>query len=231
MAIKQDWKDTVQRGVTDARWDEYDNMVRQEFANYNCRFGVAANWLIGKAILWTESGGPDNPSWKTRPMQIGNPGDPGFGVLKDGKEGSQVIMEPSLFAAVKGGQVNVPGVNVRAGIAYLFTRMAKWAEKSIPDDKDRQTFTYTVVRNDSLWSIAQSNGTTVEELKKMNPAAAAGIKPGQKLNYHKAKMGLAIESWRAWQSAIIASRYNVGDPDYGAKLDYLLTSVFPQIHR
>ena len=231
MALTQQWKDTVQRGVTDKRWDEYDSVIQREVANYNRRFSIGVNWLIPKAMVWVESGGPDNPAWKSRPMQIGNPGDPAYDVLKAGKEGSDVVMDATLSAAVKSAQINTPTVNLQAGIAYLFARMAKWEEKSIPDAKDPKVYTHTVVANDNLWSIAQKNGTTMDELKKMNPTAANMIKPGQVLSYHKAKMGMAMDSWRAWDSTTVASRYNVGDPDYAAKLTYLLSSIFPTLKR
>lgn len=70
------------------------------------------NWKWIKAMVWVESGGPTNPAWKTRPMQIGNPGDAGLGVLKRGEEGSNLIMDEKLKAGL--AQINTPAVNIKA---------------------------------------------------------------------------------------------------------------------
>lgn len=93
MALTDAWKKTVLTGITDARWDEYDGLIQAEVANYKLRYKQSVDWLVIKAMLWIESGGPDNASWKTRPLQIGNPGDPAYAVLKAGKEGSDEIMK------------------------------------------------------------------------------------------------------------------------------------------
>lgn len=34
MALSQKWKDTVDKGITDERWDEYDGVIKKEVAYY-----------------------------------------------------------------------------------------------------------------------------------------------------------------------------------------------------
>lgn len=106
------------------------------------------DWLFIKAMLWTESGGPTNPSWKKRVMQIGNPGDPAFQVLKDGKEGASLIIDSALQINLK-TMIDKPDINLRAAIAYLYTRLAKFENKSIRDVKDMRIYEYKVIQGNS----------------------------------------------------------------------------------
>lgn len=57
-------------------------------------------------------------------MQIGNKGDAGYGVLKNASEGSDLIMSDSLKKTVANGSIDTPELNIKSGIAYLYTRMA-----------------------------------------------------------------------------------------------------------
>ena len=235
MALSKKWIDTVHQGISDVKWHEYDNIIKKEVSSYKSRFSrtsiPSVNWLYIKAMLWTESGGPTNRAWKTRPMQIGNPGDPGITTLKKGAEGSDIIMSKELFQAIKAGRYNMPGINIKAGIAYLYSRMAKTEIKSVKDKNDKKLYNYTVAGGDSLEKIAKSNGTTVEELKSQNPTAVKMIKPGQQLIYHRAKRERFIKSWRPFTATNIAKRYNAGDHNYAEKLGYLIKTVFPKIKR
>jgi len=127
------WQDTVNQGITDPAWDRYDPTIRILVAEFNARLGRKSryvekpmpplNWKWIKAMVRVESGGPTNPAWKTRPMQIGNPGDAGLGVLKRGEEGSNLIMDEKLKAGL--AQINTPAVNIKAGTAYLLTRLSE----------------------------------------------------------------------------------------------------------
>jgi LysM repeat protein len=193
MALSQKWKDTVNGGKTDSRWDEYDAAIKKEVDRLNTQLAstpqfAKVDWLKVKAILWTESGGPDNASWKKRVMQIGNPGDPAYGVLKDAKEGSPLIVSAALKIELKTG-IDKPEVNIAAAIAYLYTRLATFEEKSLPDAQDTRVYDHKVVGGDTLWGIAKKVGTTVPELQTQNPSAKTMIKPGQVLKYRKASMG------------------------------------------
>lgn len=136
MALSQKWIDTVEDGLSNREWDAYDALIRSEVgecvcsaqeAGYNPRFientasgYVCVDWTLVKAMLWVESGGPRQACWKTRPMQIGNPGDAAYGVLKSGAEGSVPVMSPKLFNAIRTQSIDSPELNIRAAIAYLF---------------------------------------------------------------------------------------------------------------
>ena len=236
LAISDKWKATVRAGIDDPAWDEYDGVIKLEISGYAVRFSVAlklphVDWLLVKAMLWTESGGPSNPSWKTRPLQIGNPGDPAYAVLKSGAEGSARILTPELAQAVR-TQIDDPKVNVKAGIGYLYTRMARFDLQSIVDEADPKVYVHTVKAGENLSRIAAAVGTTVAELERSNPTKRQVLQPTDQLNYRKARMGLVVSGWRPFTSMQIAERYNGGgDPEYAAKLDYLMKDVLPKLVR
>lgn len=230
------WQNTVNSGITDTDWDQYDGIIKTTATDFNTRLGKKSkyvekpmpqlDWKWIKAIIWIESGGPTNSSWRTRPMQIGNPLDPGFGVLKRGEEGSSIIMGATLKTNLV--NINTPSVNIKAGVAYLLTRLAKSEFKSIRSDTDKAQYEYIVASGDNLSKIANNNGTTVEELKKSNPTKIIRIQPGDKLKYCKAKIERIIVGWRIISASIIAQKYNVGDRNYSKKLTYVINEVFPK---
>ncbi|WP_299820731.1 LysM domain-containing protein [uncultured Roseibium sp.] len=238
MSLSQKWIDTVEKGIDDVRWDQYDGSIQKEVEAYSSRLNKTPNflspsWLYIKAMLWTESGGPDNPAWTTRPFQIGNKGDPAYDVLKNEKEGSSLIMSATLKGDIKADKINTPDVNLRAGIAYLYTRMATYDHKSIRDTKDTAKHTYAVQANDNFERIAKKIGTTVTELRQSNPSVdPTKLQIGQKLDYYKAEIRLVITGWRKFTTEKMAERYNGGgDVNYKAKLDYLIGTVFPKLKR
>ena len=64
MALEPKWVATVDDGISNATWDGYDKTIRTEVTDYNHKFisqpgYVTVNWLLCKAMVWTESGGPD----------------------------------------------------------------------------------------------------------------------------------------------------------------------------
>ncbi|HLK62941.1 MAG TPA: LysM peptidoglycan-binding domain-containing protein [Bryobacteraceae bacterium] len=228
MSLDAKWTRTVDDGKTNAAWDTYDSTIMKEVNDYNSKFKStpgfkAADWTLFKALLWVESGGPGNPSWTKRVMQIGNPHDPGYKVLKGGTEGSSLVMSTQLASDIKRNSIDDPQLNIRAGIAYVYTRMAKFDTKSVDDPKDASDHSYTVLPGDSLEKIAAKVGTTVEVLGKMNPAAKRMIHPKQVLKFRKASMQRVIVGWRDFSTANLQTLYNGNrDPDYAAKLQYVL---------
>jgi len=91
MALIKKFTDTLDDGISNAEWDRYDGTIKLETETYNTRFAQTPgfkrfNWLVFKAVVWIESGGPkvwkgklvlDNKIWTSMPMQIGNAGDAG----------------------------------------------------------------------------------------------------------------------------------------------------------
>ncbi|NML13967.1 LysM peptidoglycan-binding domain-containing protein [Azohydromonas caseinilytica] len=237
MALSKKWLDTVERGIEDVRWDGYDKAIQTEIAAYNARLSRTpgyqqVEWPIFKAMLWTESGGPDNPSWNARVMQIGNPGDPAYDVLRQGQEGSALVMPEDLKILLRASaNIDKPEVNLRAGIAYLFTRMALYRMESVTAP-GAALQTYKVQLGDSFSSIAKKLQTTVALLEKLNAVKPQALKPGMELKYQKASMQQVISGWRPFRSAMIADRYNGGgDPDYATKLDHVRLNLFPKLKR
>ncbi len=235
MPLDQRWKDTVKLGIKDTKWDQYDSTIKSEVAAYSKKFPALASkvdWLLLKALLWTESGGPSNASWATRPMQIGNPNDAGYGVLRNGGEASSLIMNAALKQSIASGSINAPDVNIKAGLAYLYTRMAESNIISIRDIRDPKQYEYEVVSGDTLKKISKKVGTTIFELKRLNPSASHIIRPKKKLKYIKASMQRSIYAWRKFDADTVAIRYNgLGDRNYSEKLSYILNDVFPSLVR
>lgn len=141
VALSDQWKKTVDDGLFNIEWDEYDALIKSETDEYNRRFMgspgfVPLDWQMFKAVVWVESGGPKNPAWKSRPMQIENPGDPGHQTLLSGAEGADLIMSDQLKFDIK-GDINKPGLNIRAGMAYLVMRLAITEMRSVDDPRDK----------------------------------------------------------------------------------------------
>src|ERR1035437_7110134 len=99
MGLSVKWKSTIDDAVANKAWDDYDKLIKAEVDGYRALFAAtnpSADWKLFKAIAWTESGGPASPAWKARVLQIGNPGDPAYALLKKGAEGADVILSDQL---------------------------------------------------------------------------------------------------------------------------------------
>lgn len=227
------WTRTMDDGLTNAAWDEHDPLIKVEVAEYNKRLAgtpafVVIDWKIFKAMVWAESGGPSNKAWKTRPMQIGHPLDPGYGALKKQEGAAPVVMSDQLKKDIK-GDIEKPALNIRAGIAYALTRLAESRETSIYDPADPTVREYTVVPGDNLYDIAKKVGSTLAAMTEQNPTVKM-LQPGQKLKYRKASIKRIITGWRAITSSNLYTYYNKGDALYAQKLDYVL-ALFPKLKR
>lgn len=181
------------------------------------------DWRLVKAMIWTESGGPTNRAWTSRPIQIGNPGDPGLAALLNGKEGGELIIPPAHRAHLTiSSAISSPEMNIRAGVAYLLMRLAKFEVASVPDTRDGGIHEIAVQAGDSFSRIAAKHGTTISVLRAHNPTAVV-LRPGQSLKYRKASLRKVIIGWDVATPEAIARLYNVGDPAYATKLRYCLS--------
>ena len=173
-------------------------------------------------MIWVESGAKHR-TWNSRPMQIGNPGDPGLKALLGNKEGGELIVPlfiPRLTEALAG---MTPQSNIRSGVGYLLMRMAKFEYRDV-NDPDTTIRDAIVKPGDSIDRIARAVGSTPATMKHLNPGAFV-LRPGQVLKYRKSSIKRVIAGWSAINSTTIALRYNVGDTAYREKLDYALAAI------
>lgn len=222
------WQNGINQALTDAQWNAWDCEIQRAVNDYNQHLaGVAGyralDWQLIKAMVWVETGAASD-KWRSNPMQIGNPGDPGLAALLGGKEGGELIIPPAWQHRLTAGTATtiVPH-NLRAGIGYLLMRMATYAIQSVPDE-DRTVYETTLRPGDSLAKLAKKYGSTVAVLQRLNPGAQL-LRPGQVVHYQKAAMKKVIVGWKRITPASIARYYNVGDARYAAKLEYALSVI------
>jgi len=234
------WQATINDAITNPAWDKYDAVIKSTVTAYNSRLGKTShnvlkampslNWLWIKAMVWVESGGPNGSVWNTRPMQIGNPGDPGYAAVKHEEGAAKIIMDGKLKAQLI--HVNNPVVNIQIGITYLLSRLAQIEIRSTLNNIDKKEYVYAVVGGDSFHKIAKKMGTTVQELEKSNPTIKnAMLRPKMNLKYHKASLETVVVNWRHVTATTIYTRYNQGDPLYPKKLNYIMDEVVPKLQR
>ena len=219
------WQDGLSSAADNSAWRTYDCDLQVAVAEYNRHLGATTgfaplNWQLIKAMLWVETGA-DSAQWRSKPMQIGVPGDPGLSALLGGTEGGELILPPGIKAAISVGSVGRnPAHNIRAGIGYLLMRMANFDFQTVLD-ADTKVYEVTVKAGDSLDRIAKTHGSTLEIMRKLN--TNAGLRVGQLVRYQKATVQRVITGWRSITTQSIAQRYNGGgDPNYAKKLDYVL---------
>jgi hypothetical protein len=210
--------------LADERWSEYDAVVQEEVDGYNQRLRnvpgfVDLDWRWVKAMIWTEvKAGPDSPAWAERPMQIGNPGDPGLKVIQNGLDHSDLVVPEAVRIALKSGTTG--GANVRAGVAYLYHRAAYpyYKQTEIVDNPTIETS--QLAAGTTLTAEASKLGTTVDEIVRqsgLDPAKLSRLQVGTTLKYRKAHKAWQISGWLAWEQAI--RDYNGGgDSAYVSKV-------------
>jgi hypothetical protein len=221
------WKDGINKARGNPAWDKYDCEIQFAVSVYNQHLSdmpgyVPLDWHLIKAILWVESGA-GSKAWGSKPMQIGNPGDPGLGAFLSGKEGGDLILPPIWKGQITTASARtLPIHNIKAGIGYLLMRAAHYGSHTI--SKDSEIHEVTVKLGDSLEKIAKAQGSTVQKMKELNPKVTI-LRPGQVLKYQKASIQQVITGWRTINTQFVASRYNVGDIMYVKKLDYALAII------
>ncbi|UOD30084.1 LysM peptidoglycan-binding domain-containing protein [Massilia violaceinigra] len=213
-------------------WQMYDCEVKAALGDYNRHLSgtpgyIAMDWMLIKAMLWTESGG-ENPQWKIKPLQIGVGTDAGMNAVLGDKEGGDLIMPPALRSSINTHTIRSnPAHNIRGGIGYLLMRMANFAHKSIrePNAPIEQT---KVAPGESLERIAKRVHSTVEVMRELNPRANI-LHIGDVVRFQKAKVEKVITGWSPINLASIAKNYNGnGDARYLTKLEFAIGLVRKQ---
>jgi LysM domain len=230
-SLDGEWEATAFAALKDPRSDEYDSTIMHELRNYNARFATTPGFEklrlhLFKAVLLTESGGPSSIEWTCRPMQIGNPGDPGYDVLREHQENPNIIMSRALQRDIATKSIDHPILNIRAGIALVLTKAARFRCRSEVDSFDHRTYTHVVVEGESLFQISEAEHTTAQELKESNPELSKTLHAGQRLRFRRAHIVTEIAGWRDIDVEFLANRYNGdGDPEYSSKVSYLLEKL------
>ncbi|KND59258.1 hypothetical protein BVER_01121 [Candidatus Burkholderia verschuerenii] len=191
---------------------------------------MSLDWKLIKAMIWVETGA-DSPEWRSKPMQIGVPGDPGLSSLLSGHEGGDLIISPGWTGRLTPVTIRtIPAYNIRAGVGYLLTRMADFEYRSTVDARSVE-YDVTVKLGDSLERIAKDQKSTVDILKRLNPSIGH-LRSGQTIRCRKGAIRKVITGWRHISTDSIARRYNGGgDPYYAQKLDYALSLIRAESHR
>lgn len=64
------WQRTIDTSLKDSRWHEYDCDIQRIVSLFNRHLAGGSykplDWRLIKAMLWTESGGPNRPAWKSK---------------------------------------------------------------------------------------------------------------------------------------------------------------------
>lgn len=222
------------------RWNEYDETIKTEVELYNNKFKDTPNfkpldWRAVKAMLWTENLGGPTPNngqgeWEKRPLQIGVPGDPGLGVIQNGRENSDLVTTSETRSELTKDSNGKN--NIKAGIAYLYTRTLESGIREVIDDKNIQA--YKIKKGDTIDLISKNLGTTRENiLKNSGLTLNSKLSLGQEIKYQKAHQERYVSGWKDWKSTIRGYNGNatwgtdekgnqvkigVGDPNYMQKV-------------
>jgi hypothetical protein len=233
MAIAQGWKQTMDAAVKNKSAADYDSLIKTTLDDYTKRFGIVPQlWRLPdaklfKAVVLVESGGPANPAWTKRAMQIGNPGDAALSVLRNKAQHSDLIVKAELqsrLADPKQFSIDDPSLNIQAGMAYAFVRAAMFTTSWLTDSSN--LFSYKVKSRDSLYKIALNEHTGIEQIKTDNPTLAKVLQPGVVLKFHHGHYVTSISGWKPMDAKFFATQYNGGgDLDYAAKVDYVYAQL------
>jgi LysM repeat protein len=230
------WKDTIDTSDKNPAWHSYDAVIKSTVDKYNAHLKsapgfTALDWRLIKAMVWTESGDPAKLGWKTRPMQIGNPTDPGLAALLGGKEGGELIMPSDIASGLTLQNVRTdPVKNIQAGVGYLLMKAANFKYGDVWNPKALIT-EYTVAAGDSIDRIAKRTGSTVGHLYWLNPGLQSEmdqhkpLKIGRALKVQKATNTKMITGFKSLDNATVAGLYNTGDSRYAEKLAYCLGKI------
>ena len=201
-----EWKYFLNKALVtnETKWDRYDAQFCIVVNLYNSFLRttpgfVALDWKIVKALTWVETGA-NVPEWETRPMQIGNDGDPGLHQILATASG-KLLLPPSYKALLTAANVVVNGnLNIQAGVGYLLWVFAHFGY--LPDaPRPRDPFPKPLSGSHPKPAHAHDHGKH-------------SLPPPIKTRY-------AVTGWKPITLETVAAHYNGGgDGNYLEKLRY-----------
>ncbi len=201
------WKETLAIQLFEGRapWDVYDNQIQSVVSTYNNFLKDTANfskivreldWHIIKALMWVETGAWI-PEWKSQPMQIGNPGDPGLNQILNTKSG-RLLLPPEYARLTAAEAIIDPIANIKAGAGYFLWVFAHFGYIDSPPTT--QSSVPPAVRK---------------------PDAAHMARQRQSPHHYVPKQKIyAITGWKPISLEYVAAHYNGGDGNYLDKLQF-----------
>lgn len=227
------WKDSLDKARDNPRFFELDKTIIDTVNTYNKHLSNTPNykpldWKLIKAMILAESTSFETNAWRTRPLQIGNSGDPGLRSLLEGNEGGYLIIPP----AWQNGRLTISSAlnnqtdNIRAGVGYLLMKAANRDIRRIEDPKGEILETSVTPTLNSAWKIAQAFGTTVDSLKEVNAKKKIyinNLQINQKIYYRKSSMRKVITGWKKIDKNTVYNLYNKNKKsNYSEKIDYAI---------
>jgi LysM repeat protein len=140
-------------------------------------------------------------------------------VVKSGKENSDLITSADLRRQI---QTDVTGKNnIKAGIAYLYTRAIKDKVDTREVIENAAVQEYKIVKGDTTDAVAKKLGTTRDNIMRnsgLNSISIGNLLPGQTIKFQKARIERYITGWNDWSNTVKA--YNGGgDANYMEKVE------------
>jgi hypothetical protein len=227
MSLSKGWRQTIKEAINDPNhWGKYDSTIEILVAQYNQRLKSTGmphlDWHLIKAMIWVETGA-ERSEWRTRPMQMGNTGDAGMGVVLRGEERIDLILPPQERKDITEKQIKNQGdTNIKVGIAYLLNRLCRAEAYEEVDSSNPSPQQYTVKPGDSFEKIAQATGSSINNLRHLNSIEPNKLQPGQTIQYQKIKKGMRITHWEQFTYDNLALYNGRGDIAYARKLWYVL---------
>lgn len=205
-------------------WNLYDKDTPVIVSTYNANLGATPgyrplDWRLIKAMTWVESGPTArDDGWLRRPMQIGDPKDPGLDALlgpppNQAAHGA-LILPPLYKQTLTKSLARTNGrYNIIAGVGYLLQRFAIFdtipAQRSSMLDfmKSTEEASLVLASVHSTRHPAQHSTTHHEASPQHQPPPTPKTK-------------LAIVGWRLLTAETIGKLYNTKMSDYGDRLDW-----------
>src|SRR5215813_1073499 len=214
-----------QNPLADARWDGHDQTIKSEVDSFNKSIKQkypdfpGLDWRQIKAMLWQESGGPDKnrgKEWAIWPMQIGRrKADLAIEDVISGESHTDLIAPKDVRKEIANAYRQhrmTPTLNIRAAIIYL----CGVAISGLAAAKDAPKLQAQLGERQSLSTFANGHGTTVENLRMLNPKIKGRerlLRPETQLTYQVTK-----PVWGPWELALHNYNSETRDPDYVKKI-------------